>query len=798
MDYKLQLTVFDNFNNQVLTGFSNYVRAVNTENSATYNLVEDVNNPGLYYANAVPGGIYNIELDAQKNGNWAIKVSNYRHPVPIGDITGDKIANNAVGGQHIDPAAFDTVQFERNGTIYRIKQSFIDSIAAGGINPDGITIIINAQNQLEVKDGGITGAKIANGVIDAQKLTIEEDGKLFIGDANAGGVIVDYINTGSIYDGAVTLPKLAQDVINYINQNAGNPPDDITIGLNAQNQLEVKNNGVIGTKINIAGTFEGQQFEKQVLIPGFLEIIKLKQSFLNTISGIAFFADVVKFGADNTGAQSSSQAFQDAIDFLYNNHGGGILVIKPGNYTLKNVQLRKNISVLGVGNPVITYGGNDPTNSIPAGTLSGIFVFATPDDSEKSKLTYLKNITLIRNDGLDSCVNFINAVDQLIVENCTISNRHIYAKNIGSCAIDHCFFDNAIVDITQEKNEAYFTGLNTSNAYQLTNNRFLNSYFKISALQNYGCEAFLAENNYCEYTTSNNGGLFITEHIKKLITIKNNYYKADDLLSTQNEAIKVITTAANVIIKDNYVYNSKGPFNSCFGVNTSGDLIIDNNRFEKCGIFILQSKKIIFSNNYHSDMNLGSLKNYYQISPIDSKGELIFENNNIRIENGNNFLIVTTFATPATGDRQNIIFKGNKIYCNGQTFIDLLLGYTDDQVLTIKFNDNNIDSDCADFIKPTSHGAKFYFESNRIKSATAISTGLEAKFLNNYIDATPLIISGTAHVKNNDISGIETGTGLTFAASSNNCVAVFNVFRNVQTAITDQGTNNTALNNVIV
>jgi hypothetical protein len=78
------------------------------------------------------------------------------------------------------------------------------NIVTAGTPPDDVTIEINDDDELQVKDGGVSTAKIA--------------------------------------DGAVTAAKLAEGA-------AGPPPDDVTIEINDDDELQVKDGGVSTDKI---------------------------------------------------------------------------------------------------------------------------------------------------------------------------------------------------------------------------------------------------------------------------------------------------------------------------------------------------------------------------------------------------------------------------------------------------------------------------------------------------------------------------------------------------------------------
>lgn len=78
-------------------------------------------------------------------------------------------------------------------------------IAQAEVKVDGTTISRNASQQLQVKDGGITNAKLAANSVTADKIT---DGSVSTAELAAGAV-----STGKIESGAVTADKVADRAI---------------------------------------------------------------------------------------------------------------------------------------------------------------------------------------------------------------------------------------------------------------------------------------------------------------------------------------------------------------------------------------------------------------------------------------------------------------------------------------------------------------------------------------------------------------------------------------------------------
>lgn len=266
-----------------LTGFSNYIFLVpqaDTYPTGALALTEDGTRPGVYYRINVADGEYKIYIDADKGG---------ANPPTV------FIENYWVGEQRLSVIAnhFDA------GDSYRL---FSDGIKDGAVTNS------------KLGTNSVTESKIANNAVTADKINDASVTTNKIFDLSVQTAKIDWgaVTSGKILDANVTLPKLSQTVIDYINASGGgtinNFPDDVT--------LETKPGSTIGVK-------DDWWNPKQADL----------DSLLNK-SNHVFTPQM--FGAVADSSTNDAPAIQAALQLLFDN-GGGELYLPAGNYIINDL-----------------------------------------------------------------------------------------------------------------------------------------------------------------------------------------------------------------------------------------------------------------------------------------------------------------------------------------------------------------------------------------------------------------------------------------------------------------------------
>ena len=602
MANRFYITLFDNLNAQVLSGYSNYVRIVNLNTSAVTLLTEDAGNAGGYYADSVPGGNYRVQIDLPKNGTWSTKLTTKWHPVPDQEIGTAQLSQSAILQPYhfsldvvpagaIDMDGFNATQFERIAGVIKIK----DGIVSGAPSVDDLSIGINGSGQLYVKPLGI-----ASGNLDVAA----------VGDATK---IADEIITGiKLVNETIPANKIIPESL-----TAGQMSDEILIArLFAADQIEAAH-------INPTLAFNTDQFERS----GSPQKWQLKSTFLDTLgANVDYIVNVLDYGADTSGAGSSSQAFQDAFDAI--GEGAGIVVIPPGTYLCKNLVVGPNTWIWAHG-ATITHDGTAPT-----GAPSGIFLLR----SEGANISTPNNN--IRIDGGtwrgNASLNG-NAFDFIYcwnvnLQNCRFDTIKAFAISAVGCNylnIDKC------IDLS-------FTSAGSIYLNQATNTTILNSSF-VSAGKtvffngltgaNESINVIIKNNNIVSVSSS--GHSFYIDETLSNIKIQNNYI-VGGVFTVTNGA--VTNSLKNVFIQNNLF--SQIPVSGSISVNIACsatdvyNVQFFDNTFVQCGRIVIALTAFKFSGNKIKDAfasfgSVGVATSIFSITSENEYNEFLIENNEI-------------------------------------------------------------------------------------------------------------------------------------------------------------------------
>lgn len=393
--HTLRVRIFNNATGQMLTGYSNYVGfvAVGGAAGSAVPMSEDSNNPGVYFKTNVAGGYYNIYLDIDKSGTFQagdLKLSGFRHGLAPDDVTTENIEDYSIEVADLAP-------------------SVISLINSAGLQPDNLTIGLNGSNQLEVKDGGITTGKYGNLSIPASALQEESVLTDALGEESVTNskiatetiegtrlnpAIVDDVTLGItlatkklyVKQGGIGEEEIAPSSINTFHLVDGDVTTEKLANLSVTG-AKIANTTIDGEEKIIPETITGNLLSDEILLPrcfipdsieagltsptNFMNTVQfertgtpikwqIKQSLLDSLGGTGapYIVNVLDFGADTSGAGSSSQAFQDAFDAV--GEGKGIVVIPPGTYIAKNMTVPGNVTIWAFG-AIITMGGTAPT-----------------------------------------------------------------------------------------------------------------------------------------------------------------------------------------------------------------------------------------------------------------------------------------------------------------------------------------------------------------------------------------------------------------------------------------------------
>ena len=382
--HTFRVRIFNNATGGMLTGFTNYVGFVTQGGSpgAAVPMTEDTSNPGVYYKTNVSGGYFDVYLDLDKSGSFLagdLRLSGVRHGIGADDVSDVNIENFSIELDDLSPSVI----------------AYIDG-SGGGADPDGVTLDLNISGEMQIKDGGISTGKYGDASISASKLQEGAVTTDALGD--------EVVTTGKVADAAITAVKLAgasvtsDKIAGKIITGEDHITDGSIVGANLEDSAistaKIQNLAVTGAKIadatingdtkiipeTISGallndeTLQARSFIPDTLEAGMMSptlsfnttqfertgaplLWQLKSSFLATF-GVSYILNVLDFGADTSGAGSSSQAFQDAFDAVTDEKG--IVLIPPGVYLAKNLTVKANTEIWAFG-AIITIGGAAPS-----------------------------------------------------------------------------------------------------------------------------------------------------------------------------------------------------------------------------------------------------------------------------------------------------------------------------------------------------------------------------------------------------------------------------------------------------
>ena len=317
----------------MLTGFTNYVGFVAQGGSpgSCVPMTEDSLNPGVYYKTNVSGGYFDIYLDLDKSGSFLagdLRLSGVRHGIGADDVSDVNIEEYSIELDDLAPSVI----------------AYIDGVG-GGADPDGVTLDLNISGEMQIKEKGISTGKYGDASIPSSAL-------------QEGVVTTDALGEEVVTGGKVaeeTLP--GSKLINAtINGDQKIIPETISGALLNDETLQARSfipDTLEAGMMSPTLSFNTSQFERV----GTPLLWQLKSSFLATF-GVSYILNVLDFGADTSGAGSSSQAFQDAFDAVTDEKG--IVLIPPGVYLAKNLTVKANTEIWAFG-AIITIGGTAPS-----------------------------------------------------------------------------------------------------------------------------------------------------------------------------------------------------------------------------------------------------------------------------------------------------------------------------------------------------------------------------------------------------------------------------------------------------
>lgn len=234
------------------------------------------------------------------------------------------------------------------------------------------------------------------------------------------------------------------------------------------------------------------------------------------------------FGAVGDGKANDSKAFQAAIDYVSKSNKYDTLYVPEGTYSVRNLRLKKNVSLVGVGEKSVLIA--DPSCK----TWDGILYISDIDSANISKLTFDGNKPIIPGNTQEGTVNVW-----------IVSSKKI---NINNCV----FQNNNFLGICIKKSDTIIIG----------SNNFINL----------DC------------------GVITTDKPSDNLTITNNYFDGAEYSEPISIFALGEGYHHNVIITDNIIKNhTKG---SGILIRAVKDVIVRNNIIDNCGtgIFCTASK----------------------------------------------------------------------------------------------------------------------------------------------------------------------------------------------------------------
>lgn len=193
------------------------------------------------------------------------------------------------------------------------------------------------------------------------------------------------------------------------------------------------NGSVVMTGVSLGGDISTQ------------EVINIITEFVDTLR-ISSFLNVLDMGADSTGATSSSQAFQDAIDSVVAGGYAGIIV-PAGTYAVKNVRIDYNsqtegIIILGNGALIQTANASNPSTVSRYEAVEAIFhIWGADADNPLeggitiSGLTFAGTRTSFVESSASETADILNFahVNQISIQNCGFRNTRRSGIKLRNC-----------------------------------------------------------------------------------------------------------------------------------------------------------------------------------------------------------------------------------------------------------------------------------------------------------------------------------------------------------------------------
>lgn len=306
--------------------------------------------------------------------------------IPDGSITAAKLAPNAVTSPKLATGAVTETKIANGAvTAQKIANNTITSAQLSG----------GAVNENELADGAVTEAKIADLAVTEAKLDVDAvvTAKIATGAVTSAKLDSDAVTSVKIAAGAVTEQKLGSQSVTAGKIGAGAVTEG-KIGTGAVTEAKIGSGAITDDKVSATAA-----------------IVANKLSFLADSSATARSVEsklkdvvsVLDFGADPTGAVSSSAAIQAAIDTV--DADGGAVYFPAGTY-----YVTESITVTGNGVHLVGAGKEATT--------------LTRDDGG----TYGPTIVFSNNGAATATVrNFYNSVSHMTLYDdvAATSNSHI-------------------------------------------------------------------------------------------------------------------------------------------------------------------------------------------------------------------------------------------------------------------------------------------------------------------------------------------------------------------------------------